>query len=240
MTLAINDLETARFGIVAARLIDPATSLDEVNAQARYMGVQMITTRIEASNFSRIHALEADGYRLMDTLVYYTRSLLDLPETETRYKDFDIRCVVPSDAPAVAEVARAAFQGYFGHYHADPRLDNLAADEAYVEWAETTIDQISNLKPSLVAVDQGLVLGFLSLKLISAEEVEIILNAVHPVSQRGGMYNALISCALNVGREMEAARMIVSTQITNAAVQRVWARKGFVYDRAIYTFHKWF
>jgi GNAT superfamily N-acetyltransferase len=240
MTLAISDLETARFGIVAARLVDPAAALDVVNAQARNMGVQMITSRVEANNFSRIHALEADGYRLMDTLVYYTRSLLNIPEMEPRHQGLCIRAAVPDDAPAVAEVARAAFQGYFGHYHADPRLDNLAADAAYVEWAETTTLRSTPKAPVLLAMRGDEIIGFATVRLNSPEEAEGVLFGIDPSAQRGGLYSALIVRALCEGRRIKANRMIVSTQITNAAVQRVWARKGFVYDRAIYTFHKWF
>jgi hypothetical protein len=37
-----------------------------------------------------------------------------------------------------------------------------------------------------------------------------------------------------------AARMMVSTQINNVAVQKVWARLGFEPNYAYYTFHKWF
>lgn len=34
--------------------------------------------------------------------------------------------------------------------------------------------------------------------------------------------------------------MVVSTQITNLAVQKVWVRLGFEPYRFYYTFHKWF
>ena len=35
-------------------------------------------------------------------------------------------------------------------------------------------------------------------------------------------------------------RLIVSTQINNYGVQRVWARLGFIHERSTYTFHKWY
>jgi hypothetical protein len=34
--------------------------------------------------------------------------------------------------------------------------------------------------------------------------------------------------------------MLISTQITNVAVQKVWTRLGFEPSRSYYTFHKWF
>jgi ribosomal protein S18 acetylase RimI-like enzyme len=240
MPLEINDLETARFGIKAARLSDPSAPLDAVNAMAAERGVRMITTRVEADELTRVHVLEADGYRLMDTLVYYVRRLDDLPDAAALPADVEIRPAAPEEAPDVAEVARAAFRGYFGHYHADPRLDNTAADEAYVEWAETSVLEQTRDRLAIVALQKIHIVGFLTLRRTSAEEAEITLNAVHPAAQRGGLYSALIARSLHEGRAMGAERMSVSTQLTNAAVQRVWARKGFVFDRALYTFHKWF
>jgi hypothetical protein len=35
------------------------------------------------------------------------------------------------------------------------------------------------------------------------------------------------------------ARMVVSTQITNLAVQKVWVRQGFELTGSYYTFHLW-
>lgn len=239
MILQTNELETARFGILCARLSDPKAPLQAVNADAAKNGVRMITTRVEAADVTRIHALEADGYRLMDTLVYYSRLLDDLPKTDGAISDVKIHLASSDDASAVAEVARAAFQGYFGHYHADPRLNDAAADAAYVEWAETSIVWSSHDRPALIATHRGRVVGFLTLRLNSTEEIEIVLNAVHPSSQRAGVYSALVSQAMLKGHAMGARLIKVSTQITNAPVQRVWAGRGFVFDHAIYTLHKW-
>jgi len=36
------------------------------------------------------------------------------------------------------------------------------------------------------------------------------------------------------------SRMLISTQITNVAVQKVWIRLGFEPSKSYYTFHKWF
>jgi len=118
--------------------------------------------------------------------------------------------------------------------------NDAAADAAYVEWAETSVTGQSVDRPVLIGLRDGQIRGFLTLRRNSDEEVEIVLNAVHPSAQRGGLYAALIVRARHEARAMGAVRMIVSTQITNAAVQRVWARKGFVFDRALHTFHKWF
>ena len=83
MCIEINDLESARFGIVAARLSDPGAVMADVDAAAVTAKVDMLTTRVEVSDLPRVHALEAGGFRLMDTLVYYERSLDEVPEQST-------------------------------------------------------------------------------------------------------------------------------------------------------------
>ena len=40
--------------------------------------------------------------------------------------------------------------------------------------------------------------------------------------------------------DVQAQEMIVSTQVINVAVQKVWGRLGFEPRNYIYTFHKWF
>ena len=51
---------------------------------------------------------------------------------------------------------------------------------------------------------------------------------------RSLMVEELKSC------KAEASEMVISTQVTNVAVQRVWCRVGFAPAHSYYTFHKWF
>lgn len=240
MPLELNDLETARFGITCAKVTADDTPLDAINAAATAAGVQMVTARVDVGALDRVHALEADGYRLMDTLVYYMRPLAELPPPPTLPEGASLRRATPADAPHVTEVASAAFSGYFGHYHADPGLDNTAANAAYVEWAETSTRRCGPETPVLLACRDGGVTGFLTLRRNAGPDSEIVLNAVSPEARKGGMYTALVCRALQEGRAMGSERMIVSTQINNYPVQRVWARLGFTHSHSFYTFHKWF
>lgn len=239
MPIEPNNLEAARFGVVAARVTDAQASMAEIDAAARAKGVQMLTTRVDVGDLSRVHGLEEAGYRLMDTLVYYSRDLDGVPDPAPSPEGEVLRPATSADAPAVGQVAQAAFAGYFGHYHADPRLDDAAADAAYVEWAETSVKIASPRRPAIVAVQTNRIVGFSTLCINSDAEIEIVLNAVHPDVQRRGLYRRLIEHGLAAGRAAGCIRAILSTQINNYAVQRVWSRIGFVHDHSLYTFHKW-
>lgn len=240
MPIEINDPECRRFGIVAARLTDPGAAPDDIDRAAAKAGVDMLTARIDAGDLTRAHTLEEAGYRLMDTLVYYGRSLDDWPGRDPAGTHVTLSGVEPEDGPAISALARAAFSDYIGHYHADPRLDSGAADAAYVEWAGVCAASHSADAPVLVAREGTELLGFLALRRNTPDEFEIVLNAVHPAAQGQGVYAALVAHALERAQEAGARRMIVSTQINNYAVQRVWSRLGFTHYRSLYTFHKWF
>ena len=239
MLVELNNLETNRFGIIAARVIDVSASPEAIAAEAHAKGVQMLTIRVDVSDLPRVHALEAAGYQLMDTLVYYSRDLVDLPATRQSVNGVTLRQATPADTVSVGKLAREAFAGYIGHYHADPRLNDAAADAAYVEWAENSTERVSGDAPVLLAEVAGRVSGFLTMRRNSPDEMEIVLNAVGPESQGKGLYTALVSESLSIARELGAGAVIISTQINNYAVQRIWARLGFFHVRSLYTFHKW-
>lgn len=240
MPIEIDELETARFGIVAARVTDSSADPDVIDAAAAAQGVQLLSCRLDVGNLPRVHALEAAGYRLMDTLVYYGRSLADtLPlwSVPSRVTCYTAKRV---DSVAIGELARSAFSDYIGHYHSDPRLDNAAADAAYVEWAETIAANVSADAPVFLAKYDGHLAGFITLRRNNKEEAEIVLGGVYPEFKGHGIYAVMFATALEEAQASGAARVLLSTQINNYAVQRVYVRFGFTHERSVYTFHKWF
>lgn len=238
MPIELNELETKRFGVVAARLRDANASVDAINAAAAAYGVQLLTSRIAVDQLRRVHAFEADGHRLMDTLVCYGRSLENLNEPLTALEGLSLRLSSPADAVEVGEVAALGFRGYFGHYHTDPRLSDVAADAAYVEWATSAIAYATT--PALIAVIDERIAGFMTLRLNSAQEVEAVLSAIHPAFEGRGVYGQLFSHVMIEGRRLGAERITASTQVNNHTVQRALARRGLVLQSGYYTFHKWY
>jgi hypothetical protein len=69
---------------------------------------------------------------------------------------------------------------------------------------------------------------------------EIILNSVDPEHQKSGFYSPLLSLAKNLAINQKMNELLVPTQISNAAPQKVWCRQGFEPLQSFYTFHKWF
>jgi hypothetical protein len=236
VSLSAIDLE--RFGVVTAR--DAAFTVESLPATiafCREHGVQMLIARCAAEDLPAAQAMEAAGGRLMDVLVYWTRAL-DRPLPEEAPPAF-VRGLRPQDVSEVGRVAADAFRGYFGHYHADPRLDRAKCDEAYVSWAIRSCTEPAAASKVLVAEQAGRVGGFLTLLSRGADELEIVLNGVDPALQRHGLYRGLLLGALHEARAGGARHLVVSTQLINIGVQKSWARLGFELSRSYCTFHLW-
>lgn len=244
MLININPQETQRFGVVCAQidgLADVFPDLAIVNRQAVENHVEMISTRVDVSHLDRVHRLEADGFKLMDTLVIYGGALdqLDAPVNDLDGVSF-VRAS-PMDAGQVAQVAKAAFANYIGHYHSDPRLDSSSADAVYVDWAQSCVQDHSTSGFVVLATGSTReIFGFLSTQKNSSEEFEIVLNAIHPDHQGKGIYKNILCHTVAEVKQLGAKRLTTSTQINNYKVQKVWAGIGMSHQKSLYTFHKWF
>ena len=234
-----SQLESERFGVRAARAHVVPESLSRVLDFCAAEKINLLIARCAAGDLAAAQAMETHGFLLMDTLVYYGFDLSKkaIPE-DTR--DFLVRPLQPEDKDQVRTVASAAFRGYMGHYHADPRLDRRQCDETYASWAERSTTLKAAADEVLVAEHSGTIVAFATLRMNSPREGEGLLFAVAPEYQKRGVCRALMIHSLLWCRSRRATRMLISTQVTNISMQKVWCRVGFEPSHSYYTFHKWF
>lgn len=239
LAIAFNAIETNRFGIRCARVIEPHAPLARIHRLAREQDIQFLSVRVPTNEISRVQALEDDGFRLMDSLVYYQAMLgATLPEP-AEIAGVIIRDAAASDANAVGDVAAKAFSGFFGHFHADDRLSKTDADAVYIDWAKTSVVSSDVDLPVLVAETEGQLVGFLAAKRLDNETGDIVLNAVHPDWQGRGIYGVLLDHGLKLLLAAGCREVVTSTQLNNIAVQRAWGKRGLRMQKSFYTLHKW-
>ncbi|HEY8670314.1 MAG TPA: GNAT family N-acetyltransferase, partial [Terriglobales bacterium] len=238
-SIAFSELDSTRFGIRAARARITSETLPEVLEACDAERIDLLIARCSTDDISAMRAAEVNGFLLTDTLLYYQFDFgkRPIPSCTTEYM---VRSLKPGDHDQVREVAAAAFKGYMGHYHADPRLDQRKCDEAYESWAERSCIPGLAADQLFVAERAGRIAGFATLRVNSSEEVEGLLFAVAPEYQRRGVCGLLMVHSLEWTRSQGARRMIISTQITNVSMQKVWCRVGFEPSHSFYTLHKWF
>jgi GNAT superfamily N-acetyltransferase len=237
----LSPLDEMRFGVRTAKM-NPVSLEDVHNLElfCKAQAVRLSITRVPVERLDLVQAMEQQGYHLMDTLLYFVFNFArtTVPASVNSYL---VRPVDrATEAQSVRAIAAESFKGYFGHYHADPRLDPEACDEVYRSWAENSVLLADVAHEVLVVENDGMLSGFLTLRRESDEVGHIVLAGVLPESQRRGLYQAMIIQAMYWCRQQGLARLITSTQITNSASQKTWARLGFEFDHAYYTLHKWF
>ena len=229
-------LDSRRFGIRAFRAqVDTLTSASALMRFAGSADLDLLIVRCPVEAFAAAQALERAGCFLTDTLVCYRGPTSRFEPSAV--PSACVRLCQEADRAGLETTARASFSGFFGHYHADPRLDPAAATEGYVEWASSALADTSAVV--LVSETAGRLSGFLTAKKLDAKTWEILLNGVAPEFQRRGIYAALfreIGCR---ARREGASEILVSTQLANIASQKVWTRAGLELDHALYTFHWW-
>lgn len=236
--VAFSKIDSERFGIRVARARIVSDSLSGVWDFCAAERIDLLVARCETGDTDAVQAMEIKGSLLTDTLLYYSFDLTkkEIPELQSEVL---VRWLQPGDQAEIQEVASAAFQGYTGHYHADRRLDPRQCDETYRSWAQRSCtgeaaDEV------LVAEIGGRVTGFATLRLNCPEEIEGLLFAVAPQAQGKGICRLFMIRSLQWCRNRGASRMVISTQVTNVSMQKVWCRTGFEPSHSYYTFHKWF
>jgi ribosomal protein S18 acetylase RimI-like enzyme len=236
---AFSEIDSDRFGIRVARAQVDGKNLSQVIDFCATRQVKLLIARCSTNELHTAQEMEKRGFLLMDTLVYYSFDLTkrtihdDAPRAH-------IRKFVRGDAAQVETVAAAAFEGYYGHYHADSELDRRKCNESYISWAVRSCTSKQVATNVLVAEIDKKIVGFLTLRRNSPKEVEGVLFGVAPEVQGTGVGRSLMLNGLELCKKQRTKQMVISTQVTNVAVQKVWCRVGFEPARSYYTMHKWF
>ncbi|UGQ45487.1 GNAT family N-acetyltransferase [Massilia endophytica] len=240
MKIDLSALDQQRFGIVTAKAnLEAEDSAAAVKAWCAQNGVRMLIARCSTSHLALVQQLEQAGAFLTDTLVYYRRREIAAQQVALP-PGYRWRLAQPGDAEAVEILAGRTFEGYFGHYHSDPKLNRADADAVYAQWAGNSCRSTAVASAVLLIEHDSGIVAFATLKDLGQQEFEGVLFGVHPEHQGQRLYHALMQLAQNWAAERDFRSMVVSTQINNLSVQKVWCRQGFEPSSSYYTFHQWF
>ena len=239
-SVSLSELDTARFGVVSARAkLVTSDVIPEINAFCAENRVRFLIARCSTSDIKTVHAMEANGYQLMDTLVYLRSDIEDyIPPAYP--SELSIQALTPGDIPDVIKVAEESFSAYKGHYHVDPRLDPVKATEVYSSWAERCCTDPTAANHVLVAKLDGELVGFRAIRINTTEQAEFILAGVASGMRRRGIYRAFVIEGLNWCKAAGVSHVLNSTLLINTTVQKVCTSLGFYAFESYHTFHKWF
>jgi len=148
---------------------------------ARSTDLDLLIVRCPVEAVAAAQALERSGAFLTDTLVYYRGPTSGFVLSAAPSPS--VRLCQEADRESLQATARASFAGFFGHYHADPRLDPIAATEGYVEWASSALADAASVV--LVSETDDVCRASSRRESSTRKTWEIVLNGVRPNSNAG-------------------------------------------------------
>lgn len=239
MDFSLSKIDQDRFGRVIAKVkLDSGDSVEDMLATARDARVDLLIVRLPTTELYLAQQLERSGGVLSDTLVYYQKKKIEryVVNLPVGYRSCSVE---DRDVEAVGKVAAQSFKGYFGHYHADSRLERESCDAVYSSWAQDSCRRGGVADEVLLIKFNESIAAFATVKKLGQSAFEGVLFGVAPAHQGKGLYMFLMQLSQNWGLDNGCGRFLVSTQITNVVVQKNWCRVGLEPLNSFYTFHLW-
>jgi GNAT superfamily N-acetyltransferase len=229
--------ESARFGFEVRRYAighgDERRLIEAIRTEAPSLAiVRLPSTRPDL--LRRFREICGDVI-LGDCLVVYRRDNVRHGRPEGPANDtFATREATAADFDLLERLTDEIFVDYRNHYAANPRLAGFDLSEGYREWTRGHVGTPG--RRCLVGTVDGEACCYGTVRL-DPDECEIVLNGVVPAYRGRGVYRDLLRAMIGLFVDEGAARSMISTQVDNAAVQRVWIREGFFPDESFFTVH---
>jgi len=203
--------------------------LTYVVEEARRQGVRYLFTRVPAGDVCAIHALERNGFRLVDGLLTFGVDAHKEPAPAEAGEELSCDVFAPEDLPALRKMAADSFS--IDRFHNDPAIGREKAAEVYRRWTENSCAGYADCV--LVARAREAV-GFVALKTDRCSQPHlgvsvgvITLVATSREHRRKGVARRLTIAAHNWFRAAGCDWIEVGTQVANINACRVYQNAGF-------------
>jgi GNAT superfamily N-acetyltransferase len=233
--------ESDRFGFKVMRAtVTEVPAPEAMRSKILAEGADLVILRASTDKRRDLGMLSSTCFPniVADTLVYYTVDLRRHNPAALRNSDLEFVRVNASLLPELSRLIDASFGNYSNHYDANPFLKRSDFLVGYKEWAVSFGVHHGDERSAWIARRRGEAIAFCTCSWDrNGQSAEGVLYGVHPSAAGGGIYGDLIRFTQRHYLEAGCSRMRVSTQVDNFAVQKVWAREGFVMDEALITLH---
>lgn len=197
--------------------------------QCRAEGIHYLTARMHAGDLSSIHALEENGFELIDGIQTFSRRLNsahDYPVATYRTRLYE-----PQDLRQILSIARSSY--VFDRFHMDACLPTEAANRLNERWVENSCLG-SAADAVVVALDEDFPVGYVTCQIdrYAAERLGVMFGTIGMVATdvllRGrGVARAATYGALRWFAEQGVDFVEVGTQLCNIPAGRLYEQCGF-------------
>lgn len=199
---------------------DPNTAgeiVKQLIADLRQNNIEYASYRLPAENTAVIHALEQQGFVLVDAMLGLEKILDQSIQVHDTYP---IRPAKINDLKQLSDMVRGLFLQT--RFYQDPIIPTAKADIIYQKWVENSV-RGSQADHVLVWEENGRILGFITLK----NTGHIPLVAVAKDAQGRGIARHLLSSAEEHFIKMNLSKAYIETQISNIPAIRAYLSSGF-------------
>lgn len=235
--LSYSPLDSARFGLDVVRGKQESVDNKAIAKAIFASECDLAIVRVPSAA-AGIHGISrwALPHIHADTLVYYKCDLRTYAPAPLRNPGLSFRKAGPGDLDALRALIAETFRNYRSHYHANPLLEQEKILAGYQEWAEG--HALATDRTLWIAERDGRLAAFAACsETADGLTGEGVLYGVSPQESGGGIYGDLIRHTQADFASRGFSTMLVSTQVNNFAVQKVWAREGFYLFEAWDTYH---
>lgn len=240
MMINYSEIESKRFGINVFRAKLDYIDVVALEQEIRDSGVDVLILRLPNATKAEHSKLLTMGYQVLhaDSLVYYSCSLQKV-DIKKRCNRLIFELIDDSNISVLDSIIPIIFEGYQNHYYSNPIFDRVKINEGYVEWAKSyNCHSEGRIAWMVKDFDSGYVAAFATCSFDQdKKQCEGILYGVMPEFAGRGIYSDIIRFTQDYFKKLQYETMLVSTQLQNYAVQKVWIRDNFTLSHAFETYH---
>ncbi len=140
------------------------------------------------------------------------------------------------DVVAVDRMVRDAFADYRNHWAANPALTRMSVTDAYADWTTSSLNDGDRVVLRY-SMQEGETAGICLVDDADETFEEILLAGVVPDQRRQGAYQSMLRHVIARAGSLGKGSVVISTQASNTAVMRAWARVGMLPTISLNTLH---
>jgi len=202
--------------------------------------IACVYCRVDINDFSSIHSLESNGFRLIDVLTTFcfdfrkNKIFQKLShEKDPLLNKIIVRPWKEEDLDELANIAGASY--IYDRFHSDPMFSKDKSDELHEKWIVNCCNGLTD-EVQVAAIDKPL--GFITCKINGSKGV-IDLFGVSKDMQKKGIGAMLVNASLEWFKDRVDV-VEVGTQNRNIPAMKLYINAGFMPVSSKLTFHRWF
>jgi predicted acetyltransferase len=234
-----SQLESERFKLnIFRKYCEEELNINQIVEEINENSVDILILRINSILKSQNYKLNILNLPFIhcDNLVYYKCDLNDSHQIVIK-NDLSFVKLDNENVKHLIAIIPEIFKDYQNHYSSNPNFNLKDINDGYIEWGVNSLSN-SESEISWLVFKNNEIVGFAKCSFDLKKSIsEGVLFGVLPNYNKGGIYTDMIRFAKKYFKNLGFDEIIVSTQIQNYIVQRVWVREGFYLFKSYDTYH---